>query len=157
MPSDLHIPGDSAEPTFTRSSEFVSVFCDVFRSRIGNGECAITFSKTGYTTVSPSNATNVIEERAEIILSWQMLKVLVLQMASLVAAIEEEDGPIRIPASFAATVDARYNNQVAAVRSLELVPSPPIPRPVRVEADTQETESVASPQPTRRGRRKAQF
>src|SRR4051812_543446 len=120
MTSDQAAPDEPAEPAFTRSPEFISVFCDLFRTRMGTGECAITFSKTGY---SPgiSNATNVIEERAEVILSWSVFKIFVLQMTSIIAAAEEVFGPVPIPAHFAATADIRYNNQVKALRELELV------------------------------------
>src|SRR5690349_3187403 len=81
--------------SFTRSPEYRAIFSDIVRTRVGNGECAIIFSKA--THVPGVNiATSVIEEQIEVIVTWAELKALSLTMASLVEGIEAEMGPLPI-------------------------------------------------------------
>ena len=102
---------------FSRSPEFRSFFSDVHRVRIGNGTVSITFSATTHEP-SLSNVGNIIEEQAELLVSWTQLKIISLNLTALVAAIEEEISHIPIPTSFRINMEA---NRLTA-RSLGFPP-----------------------------------
>jgi hypothetical protein len=83
---------------FTRTSDFKSVFSDVNRLRVGNGTVTVTFSKITHSPSVQANP-NIIEEQAEVTMSWVQFKMAVLNCVSLLSAIEAEVGSIPLPKS----------------------------------------------------------
>jgi hypothetical protein len=96
------------------------IFSNLFKSRVGNGECTIIFSKL---THAPSFAAsaNIIEEQAEITITWPQLKMFSIQLGTLVSAIEDVVGIIPIPQGFQQAVASMPQAQHDVVRSLGLV------------------------------------
>jgi hypothetical protein len=85
--------------TFTRAPDFKAFFCDMARSRLGNGTITLVFGKLAHAP-SLEMVANIIEEHAEIAMSWTQLKMLVQNWSAILSAIETHIGPIPIPASF---------------------------------------------------------
>jgi hypothetical protein len=104
--------------TFTRAPEYRTIISDFHRARVGNGTANIIFSQVSHAP-SAQILGNIIEEKVELVLSWTQLKMVSMNLASIVKAIETEIGPIPVPQGYQ-VIDA--NNQLA-VRSLGY-PSP---------------------------------
>ena len=116
------IPAPAPNPsdilTFSRASDYRSIFSDLHQMRIGNGNVYITFSKT---TRAPSASmlANIVEEQCEIVMTWTQIKMLALNLSAAVSAVEEGIGPISIPTGFQINPAAN----LAVVKSLGF-PSP---------------------------------
>jgi hypothetical protein len=112
-------PNPSDILTFSRASDYKSIFSDLHQMRIGNGNVYITFSKT---TRAPgaSMLANIVEEHCEIVMTWPQIKMLALNLSATVSAVEEGIGPISIPTGFRINPAAN----LTAVKSLGF-PSPP--------------------------------
>jgi hypothetical protein len=93
---DLNAAAAAAGLTFTRASDYKAIFSDFNRLRVGNGSVTITFSKQNHAP-SLQAAANIIEEQAEVTMSWIQFKMMVLNFTSVLSAIETEIGPIPIP------------------------------------------------------------
>jgi hypothetical protein len=103
----------AASLVFTRAPDYRVIFSDFNRSRVGNGSVTITFSKQTHTPSLQANP-NIIEEQAEVTLSWIQFKIMILNFTSILSAIETEIGSIPLPKVF--KIDDEKNRQV--VRSL---------------------------------------
>ena len=108
-------PNPLSALTFSRSSDFKSTFVDIHQIRIGTGTTNITFSKTAH-VIGAAMLGSIVEEQCEIVISWAQMKMLFMNLSSIVNAIEEEIGPIPIPIGFQINPDAN----LAVVRSLGL-------------------------------------
>jgi hypothetical protein len=95
--------------TVTRSGDYKTIYSDVFRTRIGSGDVTLIFSKL---TSSPNIAAiaDIVEEKAEIVMSWPQLKMFEQVLRAIVDAVEQEIGKIPIPAAF--KVDPEANRTV---------------------------------------------
>jgi hypothetical protein len=89
----------NATITTTRSADYKETYSNAFRTRIGNGDIAIIFSRL---THSPSieAAANILEEQVEIIMTWSQLKMFEKTLRILVDALDQEVGEIPIPTGF---------------------------------------------------------
>jgi hypothetical protein len=105
-------------PRFTRSQEYRAIYCDIYRARLGNGDIGIVFSRTSHEP-GLDVGTSVIEEQAEIVISWGLAKVLTSHLVTLVAAVEEEIGGIQTPVGLTFSIE----RQRETVRSLGLTSS----------------------------------
>jgi hypothetical protein len=106
-------------PRFTRSTEYKTVFSDVYRPRLGNGDITIVFSKIRHDPGVDVSATSA-EEQLELVLPWNVAKMLSLHLSALIAAMEDVLGPIPSPTGLRVDIE----EQRQAVRSLGLsVPS----------------------------------
>jgi hypothetical protein len=97
----------------TRSAEYRTIYSNVFRPRIGNGDVTLIFSKLDHAPSLAANA-NVLEEQVEIVMAWSQLKMLTLTLNSIVNALEQEVGEVKIPTSFKIDLE----NQRAVIRTL---------------------------------------
>jgi hypothetical protein len=100
--------------SYTRASDYKSFFSDIHKARIVNGGIAVTFSAM---RSQPGGLipANIIEEQAEVVMSWIQLKIVVQNLGSVLEAIEKEIGVIQTP-GFAPNPEANR----AVVRSLGL-------------------------------------
>jgi hypothetical protein len=107
-----------ANLTFTRAADYKTIYSNVFRTRVGNGDITIVFSRA---THVPSLAVqgNIIEEQVEIVMSWQQLKMLQEGLRAPVDGIDKEVGEITLPTVFKKNIDAR-----AVIRGLGYPPPP---------------------------------
>jgi hypothetical protein len=85
----------------------------VFRTRVGNGDVTVIFSKLTHNP-SITAAGDVIEEQVEIVMTWSQLKMFAQALHTLVDAIDQEAGEIQIPSNFRLNFEA----QRSAVRTL---------------------------------------
>jgi hypothetical protein len=77
-----------------RSSEYRSIYTNVFKTRVGVNEVATIF---GYLTDQPgAPIANVWQEEACVIMSWSQVKTYAKFLSEIVAAAEEYLGPIPI-------------------------------------------------------------
>lgn len=108
----------AAALTFVRAPDFKTIFSDLARSRVGNGIVGILFSRV---THPPGAAilTNIVEDQAEIVMTWTQFKMVIQLWSSLLSAIETEIGPIPLPQSFQVSED----NSRAIVRTLGFAPA----------------------------------
>lgn len=97
----------------TRSADYKTIYSNVFRSRVGNGDVTIIFSRLAH-NASITAAGDVIEEQVEIVMSWSQLKMFAQALHTLVDAIDQEVGEIQIPSNFKLSVEA----QRSAIRTL---------------------------------------
>jgi hypothetical protein len=88
-----------AELSFSRASDYQSFFSDFHRMRIGNGSINIVFSKT---THSPGVqfTGSVVEEKAEVVMTWTQMKMMFINFSQTIEAIEKELGAIPVPQNF---------------------------------------------------------
>src|SRR4051812_21167576 len=121
--SDTDQPQSEAGPSITviRSPDYRTITSDIFRSRVGGGECTIIFSKIGHTPNLNTDA-NRLEEQIEIVMSWSNFKILAMHLSSLTAAIEAVHGPIPVPAPLMASRVNHFFEHVNIVRGNLLVP-----------------------------------
>jgi hypothetical protein len=89
----------SAALTVTRSADYKQIYSNAFRTRIGNGDITIIFSRL---THSPSlaAATDILEEQVEITMTWSQLKMFETTLRILVDALDQEVGEIQLPTGF---------------------------------------------------------
>lgn len=113
--NEAQTPSPLSVLTFARSSDFKSTFADVHQIKLGTGTTNITFSKTTH-PIGSAMLGNIVEEQCEIVISWEQLKMLFMNLSATVSAIEDEIGPIPVPRSFQINQDAHR----AVVRSLGL-------------------------------------
>jgi hypothetical protein len=115
--AEQQIPPEIAEQlaglTFTRSPDYKTIYSNLFRTRIGNGDITLVCSRI---THAPSlkAAANIVEEQVEVVMSWPQLKMLEQMLRSLVDTLEQEIGEIQIPTSYTPNPEG----QRAAIRSL---------------------------------------
>src|SRR3954471_182533 len=91
--------------TVERSPNFHTIVADLFKMRISPGDCTIICGR--------SSGVGVIEEQAEILMSWGHLKILAMNLMEMVAAIEKEAGPIPIPRFFYDSGNMRFAANLA--------------------------------------------
>jgi hypothetical protein len=108
------------EVSFSRSSDYKSVYSNFFRTRVGNGDVTIIFSKFTHTS-GVDVVGDVVEEQIEVVMAWPMLKILADQISSLVDAIELELCIIPTPQNAIVPADIQIEKQQQIVRSLGLV------------------------------------
>ncbi|SRR6266496_1594846 len=115
---------ESVLPSFARADDYKRMHSDIVRTRIGNGDLTLIFSKL---THDPNFdvSGNIIMEQAEVIITWTHMKLLASLLNSLTQAVEIEIGPIPVPAQFFAADATQLDRQRAAVRSMGLATSPP--------------------------------
>ena len=89
---------------FERSPEYRTIYSDLHRFRLGNGTANIVFSRTGHNPGVQMDVT-AVEEQVEIVVSWMQLKMIAMNLAATIAALEEEIGDIPIPAGFSVNED----------------------------------------------------
>jgi hypothetical protein len=104
-----------ASLTFTRSADYKAIYSNFFRTRVGAGEITVIFSRI---THAPSIgvAGNIIEEQAEVTMSWPQLKMLEQVLRGFIDVTEQEVGEISIPTAFKIDLEG----QRTVVRSLGL-------------------------------------
>lgn len=107
---------------FRRSPDYRTIFSDLHRFRLGNGTVNIVFSKTAHVPGIQMNPT-VFEEEVEIVVSWMQLKMITMNLAMTIHAIEQELGEISIPEGFGPD----FETAIANVRSLN-IPRPQSPK-----------------------------
>src|ERR1700730_2429576 len=66
---------EAANIHFERSADFKTIYSNFFRTRTGNGDFSLIFSRITHTP-GLDIAGNIMEEQAEIIITWQQLKIL---------------------------------------------------------------------------------
>jgi Protein of unknown function (DUF3467) len=111
----------SATPnlSITRSNDYKTIYSNLFKTRVGNGEVTIIFSKI---THAPSMTAegNIVEEQSEIVMSWPQMKMFAIHLTGLVNAVERELGNIPIPEAFRQSVRSHPDAQQTVVRTLGL-------------------------------------
>jgi hypothetical protein len=122
----------AANLVFTRSADYKTIYSSVVRTRIGNGDVSIVFSKTTHAPSAAFNA-NIIEEQVEVVMSWVQAKMFKEVLVSLLQAVDEEIGEIPIPSAF--KIDKAV--QRAAVQGLGLGFSAPAPPPSKSKPKTE--------------------
>jgi hypothetical protein len=123
------VAGAAAHLTFTRAPDFKTIFSDMVRPTIGNGSINIVFSKLTHEP-SMNMQTNIVEEQAQVVMTWTQFKMVMQNFSSILAAIETEVGPIPIPHAFRPS-DASNR---AIVRALWLTLAPTIETPPKNES-----------------------
>ena len=103
--SDGTPPEEDGVPSFTRADDYKRLYSDIFRTRIGNGDLTLIFSKTTHDPGIDVSG-NIIEEQVEVTLTWTHMKVLASLLSSLTQAVETEIGPIPLPAPLPASIPA---------------------------------------------------
>jgi hypothetical protein len=106
---------ETKDQKWARSPAFRSIFSNFFQYRLGYGEIAVMLGTI--TSDSTPAGTAVLEQEAEIFMTWAQLKNLTLTMQLVIQTIESEIGPIPI-----ALVDqeAALDNIRTHVRKLNL-------------------------------------
>jgi hypothetical protein len=99
--------------TVTRSADYRTIYSNVFRTRVGNGDVTVIFSRLTHNP-SITAAGDVIEEQVEIVVTWSQLKMFAQALRTLVDVIDQEVGEIEIPSSFRLNPEA----QRSAIRTL---------------------------------------
>lgn len=84
-------------PRFVRAPEYRTIYTDLYRVRLGNGDVALYFSRTDHEP-GIDVSTSIIKEEAEILMSWGLAKILAQHLSALVVAVEAEIGEIPMPA-----------------------------------------------------------
>jgi hypothetical protein len=118
VPETPVIP-DSPGLLITRSEEYKSVFSNIHRVRVGNGEITLIFNRISHTPNLTAEA-NVVEEQVEIVMAWPIIKMLQLHLSALISGIEQELGEIPIPNAFLMNPNMNPTIQREVVRSLGL-------------------------------------
>jgi hypothetical protein len=112
--SDAHVETTAQNLTWTRSALYRLIYCQLFRTRITPGDITLTVSTL--TDQRPGQTDLTVEDQAAIVMSWPEMKMLVQQLSVIVAAIEQDIGPIPIPRGYLPTVEA----QLPVIQSLGL-------------------------------------
>jgi hypothetical protein len=99
--------------TVTRSADYRTIYSNVFRTRVGNGDVTVIFSRLTHNP-SITAAGDVIEEQVEIVMTWSQLKMFAQALRTLVDVIDQEVGEIEIPSGFRLNPEA----QRSAIRTL---------------------------------------
>jgi len=99
--------------TVTRSADYRTIYSNVFRTRVGNGDGTVNISRLTHNP-SITAAGDVIEEQVEIVMTWSQLKMIAQALHTLVDAIDQEVGEIQIPSNFRLNPEA----QRSAIRTL---------------------------------------
>jgi hypothetical protein len=99
--------------TVTRSADYRTIYSNVFRTRVGNGDVTVIFSRLTHNP-SITAAGDVIEEQVEIVMTWSQLKMFAQALRTLVDVIDQEVGEIEIPSNFRLNPEA----QRSAIRTL---------------------------------------
>lgn len=99
--------------TGTRSPHYRTVSSNVFRTRLNIGEATIIFSRL-YAPPGISAVSTGIEEEVEVVMSWAQMKMLQITLGSIVKAIEEEAGEIKLSSAF----KENYEGQREAIKTL---------------------------------------
>ena len=86
---------------FERSPLYRTIYADIVRPRIGNGDITAIFGKGHHEPGFMIDATIVTEE-VEVVMSWMQLKMVNMIMGAIIDALEEEIGKIVIPSNFQA-------------------------------------------------------
>lgn len=110
---------DASALSVVRSDEYRTVFSDLYRVRLGNGDLTLIFSKLTHTP-SISAEPDILEEQVEIVMTWSTIKMLQLHLASLIGGIEQELGSIPVPTAFLANTNLTPTAQRAVVRGFGL-------------------------------------
>jgi hypothetical protein len=103
--------------TVTRSPEYRTIYSNVVRPRVGNGDITLIFSRLTHAPHILANA-QIVEEQVEVVMSWIHLKMFEQTLRMLVDAIDQEVGDIPLPAGFKLDPEAQH----AVVRTLGLGP-----------------------------------
>jgi len=117
--------GNQPQPSIgvIRSHEYRTISSDVFRTRIGLGECTIILGKAGHVpSINPE--ASILEEQLEVLVSWTNLKILAAHLMSITAAIEAELGPILVPASVLESRGRNFEHHRELIRGLQLAAIP---------------------------------
>jgi hypothetical protein len=102
---------------FVRSPEYRSIYANVIRARIGNGDITAIVYKTTHETGLDISAL-VATEEAEIIMTWTQAKMIAMVLAGIIEDIETLIGPISLPGGF--QIDRE--TQAAVIRGLGFPP-----------------------------------
>lgn len=132
--------------TVTRSSDYKTVYCNIYRTRISATEVTIVLSRI---THRPGILItgDVIEEQIEIVMAWPELKMFEKTMRSLVDAFEMEVGIIPISPTFQPNLES----QREAVKMLGLSTTE---REVSLTSDREQIPSGDLAYPTRKRQRR---
>jgi hypothetical protein len=132
--------------TVTRSSDYKTVYTNVFRTRISANEVTIVLSRI---THRPGIliAGDVIEEQTEIVMAWPELKMFEKTIRSLVDAFEMEVGIIPISSSFQSNLEGHRQ----AVRTFGLSTAE---REVSLTSDPEQIPSGEPANPPRKRQRR---
>ena len=84
-------PTQEPQQQVVRSPAFRLIYASVHRTRIGHGDCTLTFSSV---LDLPGAPLNLIQEEFAVTLSWSLLKSLGNEINDAVKAIEEVMGEI---------------------------------------------------------------
>jgi hypothetical protein len=116
-PPPFVLPAELASLEVTRSADYKAVYSNVYRSRLGAEEITLIFGRLRH---APSIMADVsiLEEEAEVIMTWSQLKMLAQTLSSTIDALEQEIGEVKIPKNFKIDME----RQRAVVRSLGLNP-----------------------------------
>ncbi|MBV9757758.1 MAG: DUF3467 domain-containing protein [Alphaproteobacteria bacterium] len=117
------IPTNQQTPVVIRSADYKTVYSNLYRTRVGNGELTIVFSRATHTPSFLAEG-NLIEEQTEIVMTWPQFKMLSMTLKSLLEAIESEVGPVEIPSGFLQNAAPGAESQRLAVKGLGLVRIP---------------------------------
>jgi hypothetical protein len=98
--------------TWSRSALYRVIYCHLFRTRLSPGDITLTMGTM--TDQRPGDASLIIEDQTAIVMSWAEMKMLAQHLSTLVAAIEQDIGPISIPHAFSPSVET----QLSVIRSL---------------------------------------
>jgi hypothetical protein len=110
--SDDRIEAAIGNVTWNRSALYRIICCHLFRTRLTAGDITLTVSTL--TDQRPGDTNVIVEDQAAISMSWAEMKMLAQQLSAIVAAIEQDIGPIPIPYAFLPTVES----QLPVIRSL---------------------------------------
>jgi hypothetical protein len=88
-----------ADLTVTRAADYKTIYSNLFGTRIGGDDITIIFSRLTHSPSILANA-NILEEQVEIVMSWSQLKMFEQTLRTLVDAIDQEIGEIKIPTGF---------------------------------------------------------
>jgi hypothetical protein len=84
---------DEQQPTFMRSSQFRTAYCNSFRPRIGDNDVGLIFS---YQTATHTGEV-VLQEEAEIVVTPREAKYISEMLKRVIEEIENVTGTIDLP------------------------------------------------------------
>jgi len=116
--AEIEAQPTAAGITFARSADYRTIFSNITRTRIGNGEVTLIFSRVAHAPNNPAAVGSVIEDQVEIVLTWIQLKIFNDQLTAVVMAIDEEVGEIKLPMAIKTYPEVQRTN----VRSLGFPP-----------------------------------
>ena len=117
-------PREEGMPSFERVEDYKSLYSDIVRTRIGNGDLTLIFSKMIHVP-GMNVGGSVVQEQAEVTVTWTYMKILASTLNALTQAVESEIGPIPMPATFFEAEATQLTRQQGAVRTLGLAMSAP--------------------------------